>query len=261
MVFSQETNTEEKKGTVYLGLFQSFTINNDGTYIYKERPESYDISQLPTSDYIISYGRYVKYRNKAYYLFSDTNLLYCSDLKLNVEESFIKNKKGIAITITNPYEKAVLVDTYKRNSFYRITVYYDGDSIRKKNINCISYVTYSNQLEIPDSDSKNIDKIEVFIYPLIIGYGASFAKGNYILKNKNSNILHIDIPQFTYDYLFYKRYLYDFIEIIDKNTIGFDGKIFVKSDMYKKKKYYIYDHPRERKKNWRYIRPVFSPYY
>ena len=50
----------------------------------------------------------------------------------------------------------------------------------------------------------------------------------YKIKNEKSNVFNIDIPELTYEFITYLRLRNDFIKIIDKNTLEWDGNKYIR---------------------------------
>lgn len=50
----------------------------------------------------------------------------------------------------------------------------------------------------------------------------------YEVKNSNSNVFKINIPELSYGYLSYKRLNGDFVKIINRNKLLWDGKEYIR---------------------------------
>ena len=267
---------DQNDSIVYTNSHQYFVFYKNG--IYKQYYIPCDICPTYGDDNLMSYGKYVKYKNKAYYLFSDTNFTYSSDLLLNVVEKKIENSSVVNIIINSPYEnsKSQMIEFQQDDFFYFLKIIYDKGDIKNSDITKNSsfetkflekngfyssiYISDENVFSIPIDTFLTIQKIEIYIYPLENFVEAPFAKGEYKIINKESNYFQIEIPQFTYGYLFYKRYFLKMVEIIDHKTIGFDNLIYTREDLYNAKKYSDWHLPPV--PNWRYrIGDIFNPYW
>ena len=250
-LFSQKNDTI---GITFQNSGELIILYNNGTFIYKI-PHCDICPSFGKSD-VISYGRYVKHKNKMYYLFSSPDI-GSSEVDVSVEEMVREREDSLTIELFSPFETEAQESPYLRKAiFYQIVIYYDIDSIKKLidiqnslllshlgiNIgeNNVCYTLpqtfWNNKLTIYKPKGFPIKSIQIKIYPTInyfINY--PFFLSNYQLENPYSNYLKIFMPQFTYQRFCYKYFYYKDIEIINSNTIRMDGNLLWKSDVLKKK--------------------------
>ena len=181
-LFSQQKDTV---GVTYKYNRESITLFNDGTFVYKVA--HCDICPSRDESDVVSFGRYRKYKNKAYYLFSAPQIAG-SKLDIQVEENQINLKDSLKFELISPFEKNKTNNEFKRKAiFYQITVYYRVDSkedltddidyndLRFVNRPSFSakeiiwheptYTFWNNKFTIPKHDKFTLIGFKVKIYP------------------------------------------------------------------------------------------------
>lgn len=146
-------------------------------------------------------------------------------LTANVKEEYERNNDSITFIITNPIEKFRKQNQVMSNELYYkiILMTKDGNTINKSLDSNI--ITFQN--------IKDVKTIEIEVYPKYnIDIREISSRVVYIfphtIVNTNANIYKIDIPELSYSYLTYKRLNQDYIKIIDKNTLLWDGNEYIK---------------------------------
>jgi hypothetical protein len=130
----------------------------------------------------------------------------------------------ITFVIDNPIEKHYKrYDEKYRELFYDIAITTSDDFI---------YET-SDKNSIKIEGSKKVLEFEITVYPKYnIPIRNISAKEVYTIpykvKNPKTNVFKINIPQLDYGYLSYKRLNNDYVKIIDKNKLLWDGKEYIR---------------------------------
>ena len=267
-LFSKQKDTV---GVIYEYNGESMTLFNDGTFVYKVTP--CDICPSLCESDVVSFGRYVKYKNKAYYLFSSP-LIAGPKLDVHVEENKTEENKinlkdSLKIELISPFEKNKANSGFERKSiFYQITVYYRVDSkgslIDGQDYNDLDFVyappfsakeiiwyepTYTfwnHKFTIPKFENFTITGFKVKIYPTDYNrVHYHYLWFSYKLEDTNTNYIQINIPQFSYQYLCYETFFYKELRILNKDMVVLDNRILRKTGIGKKRKLKIL-------KDWRY---------
>lgn len=216
----------KRDSVLYKNLSSCLILYNDSTFFFKNT--GFDIARVQGfGDDTISYGKYIQYKNKSLYLYSDPYIM-SSQLSITVQEEKIKQQDSITIILSSPFGRqcknyvSLLKDAY----FYLIDLSYtDIETGKESNYkNCF----FKDTIIIPDFSEKLITKISIMVYPYkSIGLGTPYYKylsANYSPKNYKSNYFSFYISQFTACYIYYERFYAKEIEIIDNCTIAIDKK-------------------------------------
>src|SRR5690606_13029348 len=171
----------------------------------------------------IAYGKWLMDNN--FLVLSSPEELSTFYLNVNVVEEFQENKDSIAFVIQNPIEKYSKQDEKEPNElYYKINVMTnDGNTISK--------VGNTNTIKIKKVEG--ISMVEIEVYPNYnIDIRDISARVVYTMpyqaKNPKANIFKIDIPELSYSYLAYKRLNQDYIKIVNKSTLLWNGLEYVK---------------------------------
>lgn len=159
-----------------------------------------------------------------------TSLIYS-----NIEENAGKNEDSIYIFIYNPlennYMKYNAPNEKARIISYRLFVESNNTAFDFK-INTKRYRTNKIILKIPDEGIR-INTINVTAYPndCLLGWRDNMPPHpimilSYDIKNPNANIFNISIPDLTACYLNELRLNGDFVKILSKRKLEWDGKIY-----------------------------------
>ena len=222
-----------RDSVLYKNLNSCLILYNDSTFIFKNT--GFDIAPIHGfGDDTISYGKYIQYKNKSLYLYSDPYIM-SSQLNITVQEEKIKQQDSITIILSSPYGGqcknylSILKDAY----FYLIDLSYTDIATGKESN--YKKCFFNDTIIIPDFSKKLIAKISIMIYPYkSIGLGTPYYKylsANYTPKNNKSNYFSLYISQFTASYIYYERFYAKEIEIIDNCTIAIDKKTLLSKCM------------------------------
>lgn len=234
--------------TMYTTSEITFDTNNNYTYFVL-----WSHSPLLFGDTLsISYGKYVKYENKAYYLFSSPESPW-TDINCDVTESKINLKDSFIITFSSPFDSLITNLSMINNQFiYCITMHYKSSN-NAKDTSC-TYYTTSNKIELHKPFNMNLAgfKIDIVPYRIEGDIDVHYLSSNYYAVNDiESNCFFVNFPDFSYQRFYYHFVYYFPVPVIDKNSIALDGKIFQikpkKIKHYKKigKWYYDYFNARD----------------
>lgn len=273
VLFSQQNNTE-KVTYEYNGI--AISLFPDSTFIYEVA--HCDICPSRGESDVVSFGRYVKYKDKAYYLFSSPQITKL-ELDVHAQENKININDSLKIELISPFEKNRGNNIFERKAvFYQVTVFYTinsnifshnipdsndlifardylprfDDSIVAYNP---SYTFWQNKFTIPIYKDFTMTGFKIKIYPADYDRASRhFLWFNYLIKEEQSNYIQIEIPQFTYDYFCYESFYYKELKIINKNMVALDKIILRKKDANKKQR-------RKTVINWQYnAHNVEDPY-
>lgn len=223
----------QNDSVIYRGSGSYFVFYSDSTYKLINMP--CDICPaFADNNNLLSFGRYVKFKNKAIYLYSDTSL---NDVEMNVVESKDQTPY-FKIHIETPAQEDSL-DMLRPHYFYALRIFYKR--ICKDSVNYFHQEYYQNepQFTIPKDSTIFISNITVCIYPKESAKGKPFTKNRYIVKSNINNIFTISFPQFVTGYLDYLRMFHYRLDIFNKRLIGdsFHQSVYVREDVYIKRKY------------------------
>lgn len=216
---------------------QSLSFFDNGTYELIQHNSDIYYPDIP----LLSKGKFVRYKDYAYYLFSDT--LYSSRpiRLLGKERNISTNKYQIEITDTFRNNHAwVIPDDITgiflpvKKYYYDIRLYYDYESMyyyRLENptvdLQSMGFqqlspgvffeetISYNNYIEIAQKIPVPIQKISIRILP----YGDVFEE--YFVQDTSSNNFAIEIPSAAYIQMDFLEFDGEIAEIIDDNAIGF----------------------------------------
>ena len=149
-----------------------------------------------------------------------------SSLTIQVEESKRNSSDSLYIEIDNPIEK--IYQKYNRGSIKDVyyEVFFEPSS---DDFNWVSG-NLSNKFIFRKN---NIDGFNVRILPNPqISWGSlyytEFFTRFYKVKDKKSNDFKIYIPDLRTEYIAYRRFYNDYVLILDKNRLKWDGDIYIR---------------------------------
>ncbi len=179
----------------------------------------------------ISFGKYVKYKNRLYFLFSDPSVTG-NRIHAEVFESETPLKDSALIIMNSPFAKLNKEELFSDGTVvvYVITIWYDN-SINMDNYgtcklkNPQSFSTLADSIVIPKPSDIPIKKIMI---EAICNRSDSKKTLWYMYETKDfsSSSFVFDLKDFIYERFFYRSYFMEPIIIIDNNTIDFDRQIF-----------------------------------
>jgi hypothetical protein len=172
----------------------------------------------------IAYGGWKRDKKESFLELNSPENLNTFYVGINVQEENILSNNMITFIIDNPIEKHYKKYNEKyRELFYDITITTDDDLIYKT----------SDKNPIKIEKKRKILEFEITIYPKYnIPIRNISAREVYTIpyqvKNPNANVFKIDVPQLDYGYLSYKRLNNDYVKIINKKKLLWDGKEYIK---------------------------------
>lgn len=197
---------------------------NNNTFVIKDnfKPSHLAIEEYKCCD-TIAYGNWKKEND--FLSFSSPKELSTFYLNTIIKEETVLSNDSVIFVIDNPIERSL-----KKENKNSRDLYYSIDVGTKSN-GIISKKSNSNVFKI--KNVKGINKIEITIYPSIDINLRSIANKEfytlpYEVKNTNTNIYNIDIPKLNYGYLSYKRLNNDYVKVISKDKLLWEGKEYIK---------------------------------
>jgi len=190
---------------------------------------SSEYAEMPIFDCCdtITYGKWKKDKHLPLLIMSNGNyLIYDSDFPLSstiVKEKIIPGD-SIVFRITSPLE-----DYYKREHRNAKGLTYQIDAISSRYESIITKKTTDNLIilntrKIIFFDLVVIPNEDINLRHLEVRHLVLF----YDVKNTKANMFEINIPQLNHDFLSYKRLKDDYVRIINKNKLLWDGEIYIK---------------------------------
>ena len=149
---------------------------------------------------------------------------------MDVVEEQSSYKDTIYFTIDNPIERHYETTGNKRDISYQLAITSNKSSFDNK----IALKKYdSNIIAIPVVEGLKISQFELVVYvdcgiPLKNIETREVYTLPYDVQNSRVNMFKVDIPQLDYAYLSYRRLNNDYIKIINKNKLLWDGKEYSK---------------------------------
>lgn len=231
------------------GGHSTIILYSDSTFKYYLTP--CDICPQWTDKHnLYSYGKYVPYKKKAYYLYSSPELNK-SDMPLTVSES-ITPDSILRITLDLPAANDS-GNWFVPHYFYALEITYHKieDSVGSSVFNK-SYYQESTHFNIPWELGCVPTAIVVKVYSK--NNGSFLATERYIVQNFSSNTFHISMPYFHTGFLEYKRLNYHRLTRYGKWIIGDETQIYLRTDSPKRIHKLRYKCP------WQYNIP-YNPYW
>jgi len=147
-----------------------------------------------------------------------------------VEEQQLSSKDSIYFIINNPIEHSYEATGNKRDISYQLAITSNKSSF-DSNVALKRYD--SNTIAIPMVEGLKISQFELVVYidcgiPLKNIETREVYTLPYDVQNPKVNMFKVDIPQLNYGYLSYRRLNNDYIKIINKNKLLWDGKEYLK---------------------------------
>jgi hypothetical protein len=145
-------------------------------------------------------------------------------IKFNVIEYENLLDDSLVIEINNPLEKENLGDDYEKVLDYELMVIKKSENFifQESNKNIIVFSKFDEPLK----------EIKCYIYVNHKFRGRNMGVRPieiiYFVKSAKANKFIINIPDLTYQYLTYLRFNREFIRVIDKDHLEWQGEIYVK---------------------------------
>ena len=214
---------------VYENLSSKLILYTDSTFVVKNK--GWDIARLKgIGDDTITYGKYVKYKNKSLYLYSHPDIM---SSQLDVISNFeAKNNRDSTLTIilSSPFseQRKEYPELLKEAYFYAVDILFAEE---KENTQMFPTVFLNDTIVIKNLPKKPIEKIFIRIYPYhSIGMRSayySYLSIDYSLEDIHSNFLSLHVPKFSAYYIYYARFDNQEVEILDNCTLTIDKQILL----------------------------------
>ena len=233
-ILSQNINAQDIKGTYKAEKGKGYAelIFTDSSFAFVDSHQ-YHMPTFSCCD-TIAYGNWKLDSERGFISVSSPEELNTSTVSLEVQEKTIEEDVFI-FKIGNPLERAYR----KYNSNYSEAVrdilydlYIYNNSGLVTDIETTEFNT--DYIKIPRSSLGKIVKFEIVIKPntqflVVENVGTKMVITlDYEVKNPSSNFFEVNIPQLDYGYLTYLRLNNDYIKVVSKNKLEWDGKTYVK---------------------------------
>lgn len=217
--------------TIYTTSQISFDSNNNFSYsvIWCHSPLLYG------NTLTMSFGKYVKFKKKAYYLFSSPDSPG-NDIAYSVTESKINLNGSFTIELLSPFDSLIKKVSLADNVFvYCITLYYSysHNSIDSSNNNTkdtvYTYYTSLNRMEFKRPSNMNLKGFTIEIIPYRIEGNITkryLSTGYYTVKDIYSNNFVVNLSNFTSKSFCYEFFYNEPVVILDNNSIAINREIF-----------------------------------
>jgi hypothetical protein len=199
-------------------------LKDDNTFSLKDNTDYGTLMPIWRLD-TLSFGSW-KFKDN-FIILNTPRSIESNIMKMFIKEEYLSDYDSLLITISNPYETCsskhsgsrlfrylLYIDDF--DVFFNENVFIEGNTARV-------YVPKRNRINgvklwiIPDS----------FLYPNNLAF--NFLQTEYLrLEDPKSNVLTIEIPDFTLEYIGYERYNNEHIIIRNKKLI-FRGDVFKKN--------------------------------
>ena len=164
-------------------------------------------------------------------LYLSTPQLSSSIIDAYVTEKSTPGKDTLYFYLNNPIEDFYKTNNVKaRDILYKVSI----DAVNSNYFERSLLQEYSsNLIKVYKPRDIKIDKFYILAYPNSNFGGRNIATRElrtfeYQVKNEKSNVFEINVPQFNYAYLSYIRLNKDFVRIISKNKLEWDGHFYTK---------------------------------
>lgn len=244
-----------KDTTIFRRGELKFMFLPDSTYRFFVAP--CDICPQLTPNNIQSFGQYYLYKDKTYYLYSDTSLATQQECDI-VESREDNDNLTFRFHIPSPNNKERLLSNWL---VFNVTLYLMPDSLEwellcNTNIlndtNIKTFYTTDTLLVIPKPVKP------VWYYKVTVFSNSKFANiPQFSLPSDNrigsdNNVFDIYMPMVTPEFFLYERFYSEPVTIIDKNAILFRRWVLLKEGAFKPVQYT--DFAPLPQKYWKYVK-------
>ena len=209
------------------GRYELHIDNNK--FVFLNASKGADFSYYDCCD-TISYGNWKKDKRGFIELTTpeewDTNIL-----NMEVVEKDLYSKDTLYFIIDNPIEKRYMRTKRKnRDINYLVEIGSNNEDISEY----FRYTTHAqNIIKVPITKDFEIDFVELTIYiqpDIRLKYKNVDVINTlqYNINNKRNNVFFIDIPKLDYNYISFKRLNSDYVKIVDREKLFWDGKEYIK---------------------------------
>lgn len=201
-------------------------IFNSKDFLVKIKHKQLDAPPCAYGD-TITYGNWEIENNKMISI-DNTNLI-SSIIESEFQESF-KFNDSVAIHINNPIEYFYLKNKENvRGILYEVVISSNDSYFDVK----VSGIYQNNLIKFYKPNNIKIRQITIFVIPThnydMCNLGERyFYTIDYVVKNEKSNSFNVEMPMLTYNFMSYIRLNRDFIKIINKSHLEWNGEVFSK---------------------------------
>lgn len=241
--------------TIFLVLLIScastkiLTEDVQGTYVQRENKnlqlifKGNSFAYVDTQDHhmpafsccdTIAYGNWSMDKERGLVELSSPESLNASVVSIEVKEQASGITDTVSFYINSPLEKFYRSHTSRyteavRDILYVMYIYSDSGLITDVSTKQFN----TNYIKIPKSYLGKILKFEIQIIPKHNFGGRNIGTRSvttleYEVKNGNSNLFEVSIPQLDYGYLSYLRLNKDIVKVLNKNELEWDGHKYLK---------------------------------
>lgn len=179
----------------------------------------------------ITYGLWGLDNSRDFLYLNSADLLNRSILSIQVAEKKINETDTLYFSLNNPIEQHYkLYNTKNRDIYYRVAI----DTRNFGFLNNVFLIRYdTNLIKIPKPKGAIVDKFSIFIYPKSNFGGRNIGTFEvttleHQVQETSANVFEVNIPLLDYGYLSYIRLNKDFVKIINKNKLEWDGHTYSK---------------------------------
>jgi hypothetical protein len=201
---------------------RTLTINQDGSYFLLNEKHGVILYHIDT----LSYGKWKQ--DGVFIILNTPKSIESRSLRVNVIEKYIPNIDTLKIEISNPYED--YFQKYGGKRLFEYVFFIDsyeakfGPEIFMKGNKISLYKTENDKIV-----SLNITIVPVcYLYPSPLAFNY-LVSDTYTFKNRNSNYIKVNIPDFKFEYIGYERYKEEYLRI-RKNGLILRGEVFERQD-------------------------------
>ena len=193
-------------------------ILNEKTFLCIDKHEPFDLAP-PCCD-TITYGSWGI--DHGFLKLNSPDELTSYFVFMDVEEK-VKEDEFIYFYFENPIERVNYGELY-------YSIYVTGKGVNYQDIVSKEFNKYPIKISKP---KYNIEKFEITIAPKCDIYTRhlrerEFYTLEYEVKNANSNVFKINLPQLSYNFISHKSLKGDYVKIANKNKLIWDGKDYIK---------------------------------
>ena len=204
--------------------FYSLTLHEDSSFLFSKPSSRQSKDHRDT----ITYGTWNIESNSMLTLSSPASL--SEKLQMKVEEAGNSNQDTVYIEINNPIEEwSIRNQKRTRIVKYEAMVFTTKMDLLKKVDD-----TERTSIKLYNPNGADIFSFNILIYPGPDIYlpedeiRDAQTESYFPFKNKKSNQFHVEIPGLTNNFLRSRRLNRDFVKVVDKNELEWDGHLFVK---------------------------------
>jgi hypothetical protein len=238
LIFQCINTFPQQDSVVFKSIGSYYVFYADGTYKLFDIP--CDICPpYADNNNLISFGTYIPFKKKAYYLYSDSTL--SNEVKVVVSER-TDNSPNLTVNISMPAQKDSS-NMLRPHYFYAVSIDYKKIG-RATVVDTMTWLVkdyYQNgsQFILPNDSNLIPLGFTIRIYPKTKVSRRAYAEAHYVIKDNGANVFDFSIPQFVTGYLDYEI-MYNYrLDLYGKKIIGDPSSqtVYVREDIYNKRNY------------------------